>query len=265
MDVSQAFVADSEPTEPVEPGEGALDDPAVAAQLLAGVDPPSSDAADDAAAVQIGTTPWEVVALVSVQLVRALTWPTTPALDRRDGLDQVFQDPRVVDVGSGEPDGERDALAVDHNMALRARFATIRRIRADLLLGTAPPLAGTLEPSRLARDQSIWSASPSRSSRARCRRCHTPACSQSRKRRQQVTPLPQPSSCGRASQGRPVLSTNKMPVSAARSDTRGRPPLGLGGSGGSNGAIASQSASLTSGLAMSRPKYRQPNRRAARF
>ena len=35
----------------------------------------------------------------------------------------------------------------------------------------------------------------------------------------------------------PVFSTNRIPVSAARSDTRGRPPLGFGGSGGSSGAI----------------------------
>jgi hypothetical protein len=66
-----------------------------------------------------------------------------------------------VDVGRREPDGERDALPVDHNMALRARFAAVRRIRANLLLGASPPLAWTLDPSRLARDQSIWSASPS--------------------------------------------------------------------------------------------------------
>jgi hypothetical protein len=63
-----------------------------------------------------------------------------------------------------------------------------------------------------------------------------PAVAQSRSRRQQVIPLPQPISWGRYSQGMPVFSTNKIPVSAARSGTRGRPPFGLGGSGGSNGA-----------------------------
>jgi hypothetical protein len=150
-------------------------------------------------------------------------------------------------------------------MALAARFAAVCRVRADLLVRPSPPLAGTLEPSRLARDQSIRSVWPNRSSRTRWSRCQTPARAQSRSRRQQVTPLPQPSSCGRYSQGRPVLSTNKMPVSAARSGMRGRPPLGLGGSGGSSGAIASHSASLTSGLAMEQPHYRQSNRPTARF
>ena len=33
-------------------------------------------------------------------------------------------------VGRREPDGERDALAVDHQMALRARCAAMRRVGA---------------------------------------------------------------------------------------------------------------------------------------
>jgi hypothetical protein len=46
----------------------------------------------------------------------------------------------------------------------------------------------------------------------------------------------------------PLLSTKRMPVKAARSGTRGRPPLGLGGSGGKSGAIVSHNVSLTNGL-----------------
>ena len=39
-----------------------------------------------------------------------------------------------------------------------------------------------------------------------------------------------------------------MPVKQARSGTRGRPPLGLGGSGGSSGATMAHSSSLTKGF-----------------
>jgi hypothetical protein len=39
-------------------------------------------------------------------------------------------------------------------------------------------------------------------------------------------PLPQPSSRGKYSHGVPVLSTNRIPVRAARSLIRGRPPFG---------------------------------------
>ena len=39
-------------------------------------------------------------------------------------------------------------------------------------------------------------------------------------------------------------------IKAARSGTRGRPPLGLGGSGGSSGATMAHNSSLTRGLLM---------------
>jgi hypothetical protein len=63
-----------------------------------------------------------------------------------------------------------------------------------------------------------------------------------------VTPLPHPISWGSISQGMPVFNTKMMPASAARSGCRGRPPFGLGGSGGSSGSMMSHSSSLTNGL-----------------
>src|SRR5262249_19792033 len=73
-----------------------------------------------------------------------------------------------------------------------------------------------------------------------------------RPRRQQVMPLPQPISWGSISHGMPLFKTKTMPSSAARCVTlRGRPPLGLGGSGGKSGAMISHSVSLISGVLMS--------------
>jgi hypothetical protein len=49
----------------------------------------------------------------------------------------------------------------------------------------------------------------------------------------------------------PLFKTKTIPVKAARSVMlRGRPPLGLGGSGGKSGAMIAQSASLTNGVLM---------------
>jgi hypothetical protein len=251
VEIREALVADHQATEAVEPSEGPLDDPAVPSQFLTGLDPTSSDATADATMAQVVPTAAVVIALVGMQCVGAYPRSAARTPDGFDRFDQIFEDDRVVDIGRREPDREWDALPINQDVALRARFATIGRVGTNLLIRTAPLFAGTIEPSRLARDQSTWSAPPNRSRSARCRRCHTPACCQSRKRRQHVTPLPQPSSWGRYSHGSPVLSTNRMPVSAARSGMRGRPPLGLGGSGGSSGAITSHSASLTSGLAIS--------------
>ena len=107
-------------------------------------------------------------------------------------------------------------------------------------------LAGTEALSSAARLQSRASPSASCSSRARCSRAHTPASCQSRRRRQHVMPE-QPSWRGSNSHAVPERSTNRMPASALRSSHRGRPPFGLGGSGGSRGAMADQRASVTRG------------------
>jgi hypothetical protein len=113
-----------------------------------------------------------------------------------------------------------------------------------------PPFARTLAPSRLARNRSIRSASPSQSSKVRCSRSHTPAACQSRSRRQQVDPLPRPNSVGSICQGMPLLGTKTTPDRHARSGTRGSPPFGFGGSFGNSGAVAAHSSSDTSGLHM---------------
>jgi hypothetical protein len=94
------------------------------------------------------------------------------------------------------------------------------------------------------------SASPSRSKKTLWRRSQTPAFCQSRRRRQQVIPEPQPICGGNISQGMPVMSTNRMPVRTARSGMGGRPPLGRGFCGGSKGSMALHNSSETIGLAI---------------
>jgi hypothetical protein len=152
-----------------------------------------------------------------------------------------------VAVGRAEHDRERDAVPVHEQVTLRAGAAPVGRIRPGLF---APLLAGMLAESSAARDQSMRPRLPSRSSRSRCSRSHTPARCQSRSLRQQVEPLPQPNSLGSACQGQPVPRTNRIPVSAARSGTRGRPPLGFGGSGGSSSAMSCQRSSGRSDVLM---------------
>lgn len=119
---------------------------------------------------------------------------------------------------------------------------------SDPCRSARPPGAGTLALSRDARFQSMRPASCNRCNSAWCRRFQTPACCQSRRRRQQVMPLPQPISCGSIFQGMPLFKAKMMPVSAARSLTQGRPPLGLGGSWGRSGSTTAHSSSVTRGL-----------------
>src|SRR5829696_9572834 len=68
MDISPAFIADREATIAVEPGQRALDHPAMATEPLTGVDPFARDADTDVARGQGPAAARNVVALVGVQL-----------------------------------------------------------------------------------------------------------------------------------------------------------------------------------------------------
>ena len=247
MNIVSSLVSNLESALAIQPGECSFHHPAVTAQPLARLDASPRDSGCDASIPQRLPTEPKVIPLVSVQLTRPLPWPPSRATDRLNSINRFLQHFAVVDVGCRMRYGQWDSSSIDHKMALRARFSAIRWVRPGLF---APPGAGTLAESSEARDQSIWSDSPRRSSNAWWIFFHTPASCQSRRRRQQVMPLPHPISWGSNSQGMPVRSTNSMPVSALRSGMRGRPPFGLGGSGGISGAMTSQSSSGNSGLAM---------------
>lgn len=247
MHVGASLVADRQASKPTQPGQGAFDHPAIAAQALAALDAFARDAHLDVASGQRLPAARDVIGFVGVQLGRALAWPPPWAFDRLDRVKQGLEVDAVMAIRRPQQDRQRNALTVDDQVVFAARFALVGGIPTDL---RAPLLAGTLALSRLARLQSMRSASPNRSSKAWCSASQTPASCQSRRRRQHVTPLPQPISCGSSSQGIPDLSTKMMPVRAARSGTRGRPPFGFGGSGGSSGAMISQSSAETSGLAI---------------
>src|SRR5215204_799227 len=133
--VLAALVAHGEPAELVEPGERALDDPAVPPQPRARIDALARDPGLDTAPPQEPAAARDVVGLVGVELGRAPAGPAARPLDRRHCVDHLLEDGAVVAVGAGDHDRERGAVAVRNNVALRARFAAIRRIRAG---GAAP-------------------------------------------------------------------------------------------------------------------------------
>jgi hypothetical protein len=77
-------------------------------------------------------------------------------------------------------------------------------------------------------------------------------------RRQHVIPEPQPISGGNMPHGMPERSTNRIPVSAARSETLGRPNVDVGF--GSIGSIRAHNLSSISGFAIS-PLMRKQSQR----
>lgn len=256
MNVITTLITYGQPPVVVQPGEGALRYPPVPAKAVAAFYALTCYATLDATFAKSFAASGNVISLVGVPLVRTLAWAsrlTSWTLDRLNAVHHLLEHLRVVSVSARNIHRERDTPSLDHKMALRARFALICGVRPNSRSLGVPlftPLARTVSESREALDQSILSASPKRLSSSRCSLRHTPTFCQSRSLRQQVTPLPQPISLGSISQGRPLFSTKMMPLRAARSGTRGRPPFGLACSTGRSGSITSHSSADTSGLLM---------------
>lgn len=252
-----ALVADGEATELVDPSEGSLDNPSMLSQVFAAIDAASCDTGRDGPGSQIVSTTLEVVTFVGMQFVGSPSRASAALAHGLDGIDHCGEDFAVMSVCAGQNDGERDTGPVDQNVAFRAGLAAIGRVRADRV---APFLAATDEESTEARDQSIPSARLSRSSMWRWIRSHAPASCQARSRRQQVMPEQPATSNGRRSQGTAVYSTNRMPSSASRASTGGRPPFGRARSTGSNGAISAHKSSGRSFLAIRQARQNMVNK-----
>jgi hypothetical protein len=259
VDVATAFVAYGQSSEAIEPGEGALDHPAMFAELFFTVDAPTGNAWQDTAPPAGIPTARIIVAFIRVTFLGPPLRTAGFSADRRYGIEHIFEHGAVMDVGAGEAHGKRNAAPVSHQVPLRARFAAIRWIWAR---GRAPFLAGMAEASIHTRSKSIRFAPRRRRSNSWCNLSHTPACCHSRKRRQQVTPEPHPNCGGRSCQAMPVRSTNRIPLRAARSAMRGRPPRGFGGGDGSIFSMIGQRPSgiRTGGI----PPYESPIPRRTR-
>lgn len=244
VDVESPFVAGGKTAEPADPGEGAFNHPPVAAEFLAGLDAATGNSRlDPTLATSTAAAPM-VIGFVGMQLVWPSSRTTTLARDCRNSVQQLFERHTVMDVGPCQKEGKRDAPPIGDKVTFGAGSAAIRRVRT---CGTSPLFAAMDALSMQARLQSIRSASRSRRSSSPYRRSHTPAACQSRNRRQQVTPEPHPISMGSISQGMPVRSTNRMPVSAARAEIGGRPPFSRKGADGNKGSMICQSSSETRG------------------
>jgi len=190
--------------------------PAVLAQPLATFNPPSANPAGNASLPQVLAATLVVIAFVGVQLCWSFTGTPCQACNRRNRVHAPLKHLGVVPVRTADQGHQRDASGIYNDVSLGAELASVCRVGACFL---APRGLGTEEPSMLARPQSIWSCSRSRTSIARCNFCQTPLAFQSRKRRQQVMPLPYPRDWGRSSHGMHVCSTNRMPLRAASSLT----------------------------------------------
>jgi hypothetical protein len=125
-----AVVADEEPFEVVEPGEGAFDDPAVAAKPGAVLGLAAGDLVLDPSLTELAAVLVVVVASIGSDAFGATAWPADLAAHRRHLVYQWDQLGDVVAVPARDAPGEREAGAVYQEVVLGAVSGSINRARA---------------------------------------------------------------------------------------------------------------------------------------
>jgi hypothetical protein len=139
MDIGAALIAHLESTKAVEPGERPLDHPPIAPQPLTRLDATPRDARNDASSAQRLPTLWIIVPFIRMQFHWTAARPSSSPSRPSQGWNGVYRhiEPlRVMNIGARHSHRQWHTSAVDHEVALRAQLATIRRILAGLL---APP------------------------------------------------------------------------------------------------------------------------------
>jgi len=252
MDIRTTLVTDAKPAVLVQPTQSAFDNPTVHTETAAVFAVALGQNGLDVAIAKCSPMRLRVIGSVTLDALRTATWSPRFASYRRYGINQRKQLGHVMPIGCRKSRCQRNALGIGEHMVFRALFAAIRRIGPRV---RPPKIARTDAESTIARDQSILSAPRRCASKIRWSSSQTPARCQSRSRRQHVIPLPQPISCGRYSQGMPVMRTNKMPVKASRLPMGFRPGYRnlRGLTLGKIGSTSDHRVSSNTGLAMCVP------------
>ena len=120
MDVVASLVADAQTAVLVQPGDRALDDPALLAEpgTVSALRP--SDLRLDAAATELPAALARVVGAIAEELARPAARPAAVASYRRDCVDERDHLGDVVPLTAGQRDGERCAAAAGDQMVLGA-------------------------------------------------------------------------------------------------------------------------------------------------
>src|SRR6266545_3232801 len=149
----------------MEPGEGALDDPAVAAEPGAVLALAAGDFGRNTPPPELAAVLLVVVAAIGGETLGTAPRAADPASYGRDGVDERDQLGDVIAVAAREPPSERDPGRVDQEVVLGAVSGSIYRARARL---GAPFFACTWLASQTARDHSISPAARNRASSKAC-------------------------------------------------------------------------------------------------
>ena len=213
MNITTTLITNSQSAKLMQPGKCAFHYPASFTQPAAVRCSTLGQQRFDLQNSQSNAVWLRIIGTITLNNIRTLTRSATPASYRWNCFNQRKKLRHVVVISTGNNGSKRCPVGVGNYMMFTAIFASIGGVWARFL---PPKIARTDAESTTAREKSILSAFRSLLSKMRCISSQTPAFCQSRSLRQHVMPEPQPISLGKCSQPIPVLSTNRIPVKAAR-------------------------------------------------
>ena len=152
MNVGSFLITDAQSPKLIEPSERPLHDPAPSAQTAAMFGVAFRKKRDDVADKKTLADCFGVIAAVAQYAIRTMARSSPLSLQSWDGINQCEGLQRVVTIGTGELNGQRDSPSVANQMTLAAELRSVSRIRSCL---SPPKTARTELPSTTARDQSI--------------------------------------------------------------------------------------------------------------
>ena len=132
VELGPSLEANEQSSELVQPGEGALDDPAIATQAGSVRILATGDLWSDAAPPELAATPPGVIAAISEELRGSPSGPTHLPRHGRDRIEQGKKFGDVVSVSTCDRDREREPGLIDDQVVLGAQPSTVNRARARL-------------------------------------------------------------------------------------------------------------------------------------
>lgn len=244
MDVCPLLVTNAKSAILMQPRQRSFNDPSCLTQTTTMITAPLTKHRLDRTPSQFAMMLSRMVGRVSLKNLGSFPGPTPLATDGRYRIHQRQHRHHVVAVRLRDMDRKGNPLSFGDKVVFRPLFAAVRRVRPRF---GPPKVARTEELSITARLKSILSLPRSLLNNTLWIASHTPALCHACKYRQQLIPLPQPSSWGSISQGIPLFSTKRMPVRARRGSMGFRPGYFFrrGFGGGNTLRISSQSSSGT--------------------
>jgi len=130
MNVSPAFVANGEASEPRTPCKSAFYDPSVLPEMAVALDAFSGNAVLDTALSAGFTATWIIVSFIGMEFPRPMARTPPFCAQAGNGIQKGLEHPAVMNIGAAQQGSERNTVSVSDDVPFRAEAPTICRVRS---------------------------------------------------------------------------------------------------------------------------------------